>query len=142
MSDDNQTVTSAPQPVRKVRADARERAEQVWAMRLGGATWDQCAKTVGLATPQSAMRCVRETYGEVPQIDREELRHLWRERTEVLWRQAMRDVLDRRQGAVIAATKVASLASFLDGLGAPQRVEVGVLHMLADLDALMQEEGL
>lgn len=144
MNDENRITLGPPppEPVRKMRADALDRAETIWAMRIGGATWDQCAKAVGLSTPQNAMRCVRETYGEVPQVDREELRHLWRERNEVLWRQALRDVFDRRQGAVIAATKVASLAAFLDGLGAPQRLDVGVLHVLADLDALMTEEGL
>jgi len=144
VSDDNAMTLGPPppEPVRKVRADALDRAETIWTMRIGGATWDQCAKAVGLATPQNAMRCVRETYGEVPQVDREELRHLWRERTEVVWRQALRDVLDRRQGAVIAAVKVASLAAFLDGLGAPQRIDVGVVAVLADLDTVMREEGL
>ncbi len=94
-----------PEPARKVRADALDRAEKIWALRIGGATWDQRAKAVGLTTRQNAIRCVREAYGEVPQVDREELRHLWRERNEMVWRQALRDVLDRRQGAVVAATK-------------------------------------
>ena len=126
MSDKNMTTASPPAPVRKMRADALDRAEKIWGMRLSGATWSQCAEAVGLSTPQNAMRCVREAYGEVPQVNREELRHLWRERSEVLWRQAFKDVLDRRQGAVVAAVKVAGHAAFLDGLGAPQRVDSGL----------------
>jgi hypothetical protein len=141
VSEEN-AIVGTPEPVRKVRADARDRAETIWAMRIGGATWDQCAKAVGLANEANAIRCVRQVYGEVPDIDRAELRHLWRERLEVVHRQALRDVLDRRQGAVVAAVKVASLAIMLDGLAAPQRVDVGFLGVLANLDALMTEEGL
>ncbi|WP_183092956.1 hypothetical protein [Nocardioides stalactiti] len=111
-------------------------------MRLGGATWRQCAEVVGLSSGQNAMRAVRSVYGEVPEIDREEMRHLWRERTEVLWRQALKDVHQGKQGAMVAAVKLAGFAAYLDGLGAPQRIDVGVMHVLADLDALMREEGL
>lgn len=131
-----------PEPVRKVRADAVERAERIWAMRIGGASWRQAAEAVGLANGPNAMRVVRSVYGEVPQVDRAELQHLWRERLELLWRVAMKDAVDRKQGATIAAVKVAALAAHLDGLAPPQRVDVGVVAVLADVERLMQEEGL
>ncbi|MDH2442381.1 hypothetical protein QDR37_00310 [Amnibacterium sp. CER49] len=66
---------------------------------MAGATWEQVAKFVGFSDASTAQRAVRNFFGETPQQDREELRHLLRQRGEVLWRQARRDMLESRPGA-------------------------------------------
>ncbi len=70
------------------------------------------------------MRAVRHVYGSLPEVERGELRALWRERLERLWRQAYRDALDRQPGGVTAAVRIAQAATRLDGLDAPTEVVV------------------
>src|SRR3954462_9460324 len=86
-----------------VKADHLERANRVWAARVAGHTWREAAEIGGYASPENAIRAVRNVYGHVPRLDREELRNLWRDRLESTWRQAGDDMSEQRPGAVTAA---------------------------------------
>jgi hypothetical protein len=109
---------------RRKSAAALERAERAWAMRAGGESWDTITRQLGFANKQNTMRAVRNFAGTMPTPERGALRTLWQERTELLWKEALQDVYDRRPGAVRAAVAVAQRASALFGLDAPQQVQV------------------
>ncbi len=106
------------------RADAATRAHRAWAARVAGGNWAEVAEVCGFASPGNACRAVRAYFGQLPELDRDELRGLWRERHEVMWRQSQRAVRDEKPGALRAAVAVARSAAQLDGLDAPSRVEL------------------
>jgi hypothetical protein len=114
-----------PEPSPRVSAPVLRKATTVWSARVAGATWQQAAEVAGYRSREAAMKAVRNTYGQLPRIERDDARHLWRERGELLWRQALRDALDQRSGAVTAAVRVIQAMTALDGLNAPAQV---VLH--------------
>lgn len=113
-----------PEPVKKVRADALERAERAWNVRVLGASWEQAARVAGYADPSNAIRAVRSVYGSLPEVERSEARRLWRDRMEVLWRQVVQDVHERVPGATTAAVRIADRAARLDGLDEPSRLSI------------------
>lgn len=106
------------------RADALDRAGKAWRLRVSGAPWAEIAATLGYANDANVIRAVRSSFGKLPQPDREELRTMWRERHEVLYRIAATDAEDRRPGAVRSAVAVARSAAQLDGLDAPTKVQI------------------
>lgn len=113
-----------PEPVKRVRADALERAERVWNARVMGGSWEQAAQIAGYSDPSNAVRAVRSIYGQLPTIERDEQRRLWRDRLEVVYRQVVRDVHDRIPGASTAFVRIADRAAKLDGLDAPTRLSL------------------
>jgi hypothetical protein len=118
------SIDSKPTKRQVVRADAGARAQRAWAARVAGATWEQVGELVGFSDGTAALRAVRRYFGQLPVIEREETRRLWRERNELLWKQAVRDTSEQRPGAIRAAVAVAQRAAALDGLDAPVRMEV------------------
>jgi hypothetical protein len=94
-----------PEPVRAVRADALERADRAWTARVTGSTWREAAEIGGYSSDKHAMNAARRVYGELPRIDRDELRRLWRDRLESAWRQCASDMADRVPGATTAAVR-------------------------------------
>jgi hypothetical protein len=126
----------------RMRADAAERAMRAWSMRVRGETWQQIAVELGYQNDANVIRAVRRYFGTLPELYREDLRALWRERHEVVWRIALDDVLSRRPGAVRAATAVARSASQLDGLDSPQRFEVAMTDDQERELALVIETGM
>lgn len=129
-----------PPPVvkrrRKIRNDVRIRAERTWEARVAGATWAQAAEIGGYAHRANARRAVQQVYGTLPCADRDELRDLWRDRLELLWRQAVRDVLDQKPGAVTSAVRVVTAAANLDGLNEPIEVHA---HLSATFAQVLRE---
>lgn len=119
-------MTDTPKPVITSRADALARAERAWHARLLGASWADAARVAGYSSRSNAQRAVKRVFGRLPAIEIEEMKHLWRERLEVIWRQAMLDLKEQRPGAVTAAVRVEQAAAQLDGLDAPSRLRVGV----------------
>lgn len=109
-----------------LRADKRSKATAVWEARVAGATWDQAAQIAGYANGSNAQKAVVDIYGTTPRVDREHLRNLWRDRLEVTWKQALRDMIDQKPGAITAAVRVATAAAVLDGLNAPTQVNLAV----------------
>jgi hypothetical protein len=91
---------------------------------MAGESWAEVAAQLGYANQSNAYRAVRRYFGTVPQPNRDDLRLLWRERHEVLWRIAYADALSRRPGAVRAATALARSAAQLDGLDEATRIAV------------------
>ena len=130
-------------PRRKTRADAMQRAAQAWQLRVAGRTWQQIASTLGYSDPANVVRAVREYYGQLPQPDREELRELARARGEVLFEQALVDVLQQRPGAVRAAVAVLQRQAQLDALDRPSKIEISVTDadMRELIDDLAQQLG-
>ncbi|MGC4112992.1 MAG: hypothetical protein QM747_21750 [Nocardioides sp.] len=122
MNDDNPGSAKPPEPTTRRRADVVARSEAVWRARVAGATWSEAAEIGGYANGENAARAVRQTFGVLPEADRAQLRALWRERLEVLWKQVHRDALDRQSGAVTSAVRVAQAAAKLDGLDAPTEI--------------------
>lgn len=114
------------------RAGHLQKADMAWQARVQGATWRQAAELAGYSTEQAAIRAVRRAYGQVPEIDREERRRLWRDRLEDLWAENRQDVRDRRAGAVVAGVRIVQAATFLDQLGG---TNVGVSPAREELEA-------
>lgn len=124
-----------PEPSHQVRPAALARADTAWKARVLGASWAQAAEVAGFADDTTAVHAVRNAYGKLPRLDREELRNLWRERLEVTWRQTVKDMTEQRAGATTASVRVAGLAMMLDGLAEPVRVDVAVTDTFAALTA-------
>ena len=116
----------APAPTHPVRPEALQRADRAWRARVLGASWAQAAEVAGFADDTTALHAVRNAYGQLPKLDREELRTLWRERLEVAWRQVFKDMAEQRAGATTAGVRVAGLAMTLDGLAEPVRVDMTI----------------
>src|SRR5688572_7746070 len=116
---DTLSVKPPPEPLPKVQARHLERADTAWRARVAGATWKQAAQMAGYATPESAIKGVQSAFGELPPLQAADLRNLWRDRLEVLWRQTLTDIAEQRPGAVTAGVRVAQAAALLDGLNAP-----------------------
>ena len=127
-----------PPPSPRVSAPVIRKASTAWQARVTGLSWEQAADAAGYGSSEAAMKAVRNTYGHVPRIERADARHLWRERVEVLWRLALRDVVDQRPGAVTAAVRVAQAATTLDGLNEPTRVDLDV-NVTQTLEAIERE---
>jgi hypothetical protein len=106
-----------------VNADALSRAERLWQLRTVGLTWDECARRVGLANGQNAIRCVREAFGELPEPDRSEFRALVVARSEFLWREALR-TLDAASTARERVAAIRAGQAVLSGLARVTGVEV------------------
>jgi len=113
-----------PKPVKVVRADALRRADTAWRVRVAGGTWKEAAEAAGYSSDSVAQDGVRNVFGGPPIIDREALRHLWRERLERAWRQCVSDMTERVPGATTASVRIATAAMTLDGLSEPTRVDV------------------
>lgn len=130
MNDDDDDVSGMvlgpppPDPVKVVRADALRRADTAWRARVHGATWREAAKMAGYSSDSVAIDGVKAAFGGVPVIDREQLRHLWRERLERAWRQCCADMGERVPGATTAAVRIVTAAAALDGLNEPTKVDV------------------
>jgi hypothetical protein len=101
-----------------VKADAAVRAMKAWTARVTGSTWEE-AEIAGFTNPANALRAVKNYFGSLPDIEREDQRALWRARLEHLWAQALVDVQQQRPGAVRAAVAVGQRSAQLDGLDAP-----------------------
>ncbi|MCR1784110.1 hypothetical protein KVF89_16340 [Nocardioides carbamazepini] len=150
MSDGLLPEREPPEPSRRVRADALERAEQAWRMRTAGLSWSEVATRLGYSDRSNVIRLVREVFEELPEPDRTELRSLWRDRLERVWRQGMIDAHQQRPGAITALVRIAEAAMRLDGLNAPAEVVVHApteqeleawVALVLDTGAPVLEEG-
>ncbi|WP_314475150.1 hypothetical protein [uncultured Microbacterium sp.] len=139
MVDDKYLVT-------RTRADAAERASKAWRMRVAGGGWDDIAKALGMkGGAPAAYRAVKNYFGKVPQVDREMLREIARQRGERLWLRAAAAVEEAPSPAAIrAAVAVLERVAKLDGLDAPSRVEVSpeAADFMAVIDAAARGMGL
>ena len=123
-------------PVKRARADALQRADAAWRGRVSGMTWAEAAKVAGFSSGEHAINAVRSVFGSLPALDQDELRRLWRDRLERSWRQCCADMVDRVPGSVTASVRVATAAIALDGLAAPEQVDVRVTEVF---DGFLEE---
>ncbi|MDT0117789.1 hypothetical protein Q9R20_12410 [Microbacterium sp. PRF11] len=91
---------------------------------MSGSTWDEAAQLAGYADAATACRGVKNYFGALPVVERDDLRDLWRQRMELLWRYAARDAEIGKPGALRAGTAIAQRAAAMDGLDAPTQVLV------------------
>lgn len=130
-----------PEPIKAVRADALQRADRAWTARVTGSTWREAAQLAGYSSPQHAMQAANRIYGELPRIDRDELRRLWRDRLEATWRQCCTDMADRVPGATTAAVRIVTAAAALDGLNEPTKVDVSADDFLGLFTRELNDAG-
>lgn len=76
------------------RADAFARAQEAWRLRRQGLLWESIADRLGYANGQNVMRLVRDTFGELPQPEKDEYRRLVTERGEFLYGLALRTFME------------------------------------------------
>lgn len=117
-------------PRTQLDAVAFQKASSAWTARVHGLSWAQVAQHSGYSDASSAHHAVKRAFGELPVIEKEDLRDLWRERIELAWKQAVLDMKDRVPGATTASVRIATCAVQLDGLAAPVKVDVEVTQML------------
>lgn len=125
-----------------VAADAK--AQRAWLMRVAGAPWSVIAAQVGYHDDANAIRAVRTYAGSIPKPDRAASRELWRERLELLWSHARKDVAEGKTGALRAAVAVAQRAAALDALDEPTlavMVSPSQQELSAVLDAMLTRSG-
>jgi len=122
-------------PSQRTRADAEQRRQTVWQLRVLGATWEHAAQVAGYADVRSARRAVRRWRQEMPQADVEEARDLAMQRGELLWMEAWKEVKAGKPGAVGAALRVLQRQAALMGVDAPTDTQpaavVQLLQVLA-----------
>jgi len=122
----------------RTRLEADRRADLAWSARVAGSSWEQAAVVSGYTSGQNAYRAVLRRRGELPVSQRDDLRDIWRQRLEALWRQAALDAMSNRPGAITAAVRVAGTAIQLDGLAEPVRLDFRVEpELTALLEALL-----
>lgn len=107
-----------------MRATAERKRQLAWNARILGASWKEAAEIAGYRDPNAAMKAVRRWRGHMPQPELEEHRELARQRGERLWREAWKDVIDHKPGAVTAAVRVLHRQASLLGLDAPTKQEI------------------
>lgn len=107
-----------------MNAEAAAKASKAWALRVAGGSWAEIAQIVGFSDDTAANRAVKNFFGTLPVVDREEQRAMWRARHELLWRQSVKDMNEQRPGSTRAAVAVARSAAILDGLDQPHRIEM------------------
>ena len=91
------TMDAKHRPMRAVKADAAAKAMKVWTARVNGETWESAAEVAGFSDAPGAVRAVRNYFGALPPTPTaEDARVLWRERLELLWRQAVIDAQQQR----------------------------------------------
>jgi hypothetical protein len=104
-----------------------QRAQRAWGARVAGMSWKQAAEVAGYADASTACRGVRRFFGELPDLDMEDQRRLWRDRLDVLWARGHSELQNGHSAATIirSLVSVADRAAKLDGLDAPTRLRVG-----------------
>lgn len=142
--DANQMQTEGPRPSAVVRADAAQRAQRAWTARVSGSTWEEAAQLAGYADAATACRGVKNYFGSLPVVERDDLRDVWRARMELLWKYAARDAKSGKSGALRAGAAIAQRAAAMDGLDAPTNINlttVDVGELAAMVDALLRANG-
>lgn len=111
---------------RSTRRESQERARRATVARAAGMSWLDAAEYAGYKSPQAAIHAVdRFTGGKLPAVPVAQLRDKWRARLELLWELTL-DEAKRSGGSARAAVAVVDRAAKLDGLDAPNRVEVDI----------------
>lgn len=110
-----------PKPRRSVRADVLHRVTAAWDARLQGMTWERTATIAGYSDASNCRKAVMSVFGELPKIEREHLRDVWRDRIEKAHEIVSQDMVDRLPGATTAFVRIADRAAKLDGLDEPAR---------------------
>lgn len=126
-----------PAPSAVVRADAAQRAQRAWTARVSGSTWDEAAKVAGYADAATACRGVKNYFGQLPVVERDDLRDVWRARMELLWTYAARDAKKGKPGALRAGTAIAQRAAAMDGLDEPTSIAVSASDR-QDMDEMVR----
>lgn len=117
-------------------------ADRAWELRVTGLPWRMVAQQSGYTDEANCRRAVTSRFGRLPEPERVELRALWRDRIERLWRQSVLDVAAQRPGAVTAAVRVTQAACALDGLTEPTRIETRVTEQFAGILVELRREDL
>lgn len=118
---------NANDPTAPKQIKAREREVQALALRLGGATYEQIGKNIGITTEgarKAVRRALDKTQAEVDDLAGQ-LRELERQRLEALIRAATPQAMRGHLGAIETVRKLSESLRKLQGLDAPAKQEFG-----------------
>lgn len=112
------------------------------ALRLAGASYKDIADALGYSDPSSAHDVIMQTLSRINFHNAKELRAIENARLDRAQQAIWAQVLDGELGAVKTFLKLAERRAKLNGLDAPQKIQVSdgtkeaVLEMVEDLRAL------
>ena len=105
-------------------AESQELTRRCLELRLAGGTLDAIGQTVGLHKSNVSRR-IKTALADIPREEADELRAIENERLNVMQTAIWRRVRAGDYGAVDRALRISERRSKLNGLDAPQRVDVG-----------------
>lgn len=115
--------TYGPATVQDDAASA-ELSRRCLELRLAGGTLEAIGETVGLHKSNVSRR-IKAALADIPKEEADELRAIENERLNVMQTAIWRKVRQGEYGAVDRALRISERRSKLNGLDAPQRVDVG-----------------
>lgn len=108
----------------KAEAESQELTRRCLELRLAGGSLEAIGKTVGLHKSNVSRR-IKQALQDIPQDEAADLRAIENERLNVMQTAIWQKVRQGEYGAVDRALRISERRSKLNGLDAPQRVDVG-----------------
>jgi hypothetical protein len=105
------------------RLEARQKELQALQLRIGGASWEQIAQTLGFANRSGPFHAVDRLLRQLPVESINQLRNLQRERLNGLWLGSWPAASTGDPQAVANCMRILKRAAELDGLDAPKKLE-------------------
>lgn len=122
--------------VDRLEAESAELTRQCLELRLAGGNLESIGRTVGLHKSNVSRR-IKAALAAIPEPEAAEMRKIENERLNVMQAAIWGKVRKGDYGAVDRVIKISERRSRLNGLDAPQRVDLGA--MAVDIDAVARE---
>lgn len=120
----------------RAEAESAEITRRCLELRLAGATLDAIGRTVGLHKSNVSRR-IKDALADIPAAEADALRTLENERLDVMQMAIWKQVREGHHAAIDRAIRISERRSRLNGLDAPQRVDLGTKAV--DIDAVARE---
>lgn len=119
-----------------LEAESAEVTRRCLELRLAGGTLEAIGRTVGI-DKSNVSRRIRAAIAEIPKSEAGELRALENERLDVMLVSIWKQVRDGHLGAVDRAVRISERRARLNGIDAPQRVDLG--SRTVDIDGVARD---